>query len=63
MILILIEFIFKNRFPTKKALHLVRWMIVGYSVIILLHFVLGISINSEDFAFIKRTTGPYKFVY
>lgn len=61
--LILIRVLFKNRFPTKKALNLVRWIIIGYTFITLIHFIIGISIYPEDFAFTNRATGPYKFAY
>lgn len=61
--LILVKVIYKNRFPTKKALNIISWIIIGYSVITLVYFILGISLNSDNFAFTNRATGPYKFAY
>ena len=61
--LILVKLIYKNRFPTKKALNVIRWIIIGYTVITLVHFIVGISLNPDEFAFTNRATGPYKFAY
>jgi hypothetical protein len=61
--LILIRLIFKDRFPTKKALNLIRWIIIGYTIITLMYFIIGMLFYSEDYAFTNRATGPYKYAY
>lgn len=61
--LILIRLIFKDKYPTKKALNLIRWTIIGYTIVTLLYFLIGMSFYSEDFAFTNRATGPYKYMY
>lgn len=61
--LMLINLLFKNRFSTKKALNIIRWFIVVYTAITLLHFIIGIIFHPDDFAFVKRATGPYKVTY
>ena len=61
--LLIIRLIFKDRFNTKKALNIIRWIIIGYTIITLIYFIIGILYYSEDFAFTNRATGPYKYAY
>ncbi len=61
--LLLTRLIFKGRFQTKKALNIIRWIIIGYTIVTLIYFVIGISFYSEDYAFTNRATGPYKYAY
>jgi len=61
--LILVKLIFKSRFETKKALNLVRWFIIFYTIALIIYFLIGIILFPEKFAFIDRATGPYKVAY
>lgn len=63
LFLILTEYFFKNKYATKGALKIVRWIIIIYTIITLLHFLIGMSLFSQEFAFNKRATGPYKIAY
>lgn len=61
--LMLIAFLFRNKFKTKKALNVVRWIIIFYTAITLVYFIVGIAFAPEKFAFTNRATGPYWFAY
>lgn len=61
--LILVELIFKNRFETKKALNLIRWAIILYTIITLTITIFGIAIAPDDSTFVNRATEPYKIAY
>ncbi|WP_299436270.1 hypothetical protein [uncultured Aquimarina sp.] len=61
--LILIALVFKNRFKTKQALNLIRWSIVIYTAVSILHFIIGITLFPDEFAFINRATGLYWVIY
>lgn len=61
--IILIEGIFKNRFQTKQVLNLIRWFIISYTVMALIHFLIGIMLFPDKFEFFNRATGPYKITY
>lgn len=61
--LILVDIIFPNRFQPKRVLNVIRWIIIGYTVITLLHFIIGSILYAENFAFTNRATGPYKAAY
>ena len=63
LILMIVELIFKNRFETKKALNLIRWTIIIYSIVTFTFYLIGMTINPEEYAFINRATGPYAWVY
>ncbi len=57
------ELLFKKRFETKKALNLIRWFIILYTILSLLYFFIGIITMPEEFAFTQRAAGPYKITY
>lgn len=61
--LLLVELFFKNRFETKKALNLFRWIIIFYAIITWTYSLVGMAFYPEKFAFIDRATGPYKIAY
>ncbi len=61
--LMLVDVFFKERFETKKALNLFRWIIIIYSIISWAFYLIGIIVNPEEFAFTERATGPYKIAY
>ena len=61
--LIVIKFLFRNRFKTKKTLNIIRWIIITYTIVTIIHFFFQQTINPDNFALIFRITGPYKFAY
>lgn len=61
--LLLISLLFKNRSKTKKALNIIRWFIIGYSIITVSYYIIGIIFEPEKHAFMQRATGPYWFAY
>lgn len=61
--LILVEFLFKKRFETKKVLNLICKFIILYSIITWTYSLIGMIFYPEKFAFIQRATGPYKWSY
>ncbi|WP_394758540.1 hypothetical protein [Flavobacterium sp.] len=61
--IILIESIFKNRFKTKQVLNLVRWIIISYTIVSIIHYLIRIIVFSEESAFLNRATGPYWWAY
>lgn len=63
LILFLIEKVFKNKYPTQNALAIVKWIIISYTITTLTHFLVGISLYPDDYAFTNRATGPYKLYY
>ena len=61
--LIIIEFLFKKRFETKKVLNFICWLIILYSVVTWTYSLIGMIFYPEKFAFIERATGPYSWAY
>lgn len=61
--LLLIEFVFKNRFETKNVLNLIRWIIIIYTLITITALLIGIAIDPEEYTFFDRATGPYAWAY
>lgn len=61
--LLLIELIFKNRFKTKEALNLIRWIVIVYTIVTLLYYMYRLVITPEQSAFLDRATGPYRVAY
>lgn len=61
--LLFVELCFKNRFETKKILHLICWLIIVYAAITWAVTLIGMAFYPEEFAFINRATGPYKIAY
>ena len=61
--LILVEFFFQKRFETRKALNLIRWFIIFYTVITWTFYLIGMALNPEEYAFVSRATGRYKIAY
>ena len=61
--LIVIKFLFRNRFKTKKVLNIIRWIIISYTIITTIHFFLQQTMNPDEFEFIFHITGPYKIAY
>jgi len=57
--LYLVQLIFKDRFETKKALNIIRWFVIVYSL--LSATVTFLSVNT--YLFIDRATGPYLLAY
>ena len=63
LILMFVELIIKNRFETKKALNLVRWTIIIYTIVTFVFYLIGMVINPDKYAFINRANGPYAWAY
>ena len=61
--LIIVELIFKNRFETKKVLNVIRWTIIIYTIVTFIVYIIGMTINPDEYAFINRATGPYAWAY
>lgn len=63
LILILIEHFFKNRFKTKQVINLVRWFLITYFIIGIVHYIIGHLFFPEEFSFVNRATGPYFWTF
>lgn len=63
IIIWLIELVFKNRFETKRALNVIRWIVISYALLNLSYFLIGITLKPNEFAIVKRATGPYWWSY
>lgn len=59
----LVEFFFKNRFETRKALNLIRWTIIIYTLTTFTFYLIGMAMNKDEYALINRATGPYAWAY
>lgn len=63
LILILIEYFFKNRFKTKQVINLIRWFLISYFIIGIVHYIIGHLFFPEEFSFKNRATGPYRWAF
>lgn len=61
--LALLKLLFKNRFDIPKALNLIRWMIISYTILILISFLISFIFYSNESLFLSRSTGPYYLTY
>lgn len=61
--LMLVELIFKTRFETKKALSVIRWTIIIYTIVYIAYYLIVLVINPNEHNFVNRTTGPYAWAY
>ena len=61
--LAIINSFFNNRFATKKALNLIRWFVIGYSVNTVVLYIITFTTSTESFEFLNRATGFYKIAY
>lgn len=61
--LVLYKSIFKRDDIYTKSINFLRWIIVCYSVMGLLSYLLLLVFPNEDFALINRATGPYWWSY
>lgn len=61
--LIIIDYLFKCSAEAPKALNVIRWIIIGYSVLLIVNSSIGLMTLSNKTMFIARITGPYKFTY
>ncbi|UGS24559.1 hypothetical protein [Flavobacterium channae] len=55
--------IFKEKYHSRNALNIIGWIIIYYSVIILIRFVIEVIINYDNVAIYNRATGPYWWSY
>ena len=61
--LFLVNSIFQNRFETKKSLSLVRWIMVGYTLLTWIVTINGQAHPAPHVVFNERVTGQYRWVY
>lgn len=61
--LMFVELILKNRFETKKTLNLISWTIIVYTIINFIFYLTGMAINTDEYTFVNRATGPYAWAY
>lgn len=61
--LVAAEVFFKNRFETQKALQLICWIIISYTLVTFAFYLVSMFINPEEHAFVTRATGPYAWAY
>lgn len=59
----LVHLFFKNRFQTKKALNVISWIILTYTIVMIIYSIIGIIFYYNEFAFVNRATGPYKLFF
>ena len=58
-----INSIFKEKFHSRKILNVVGWIIIFYSLTILIRFLIEVFVNYENVAIYNRATGPYWWSY
>ncbi len=63
MTLIMVDLVFKNKFETKKALNIFRWIIIIYSIITWTITIIEVIRNPTDSVYINRAVGPYSYIY
>lgn len=63
LVLMLIDFVFKNKAKAKAALNIIRWFVIGYSLVTVTVYLFGMILRPEEYAFVNRATGPYWFAY
>ena len=61
--LMLLNLIFKDKVMVQKALNIIRWFIIAYSIITVAHYLIRMIFHPEGYAFTNRATGPYWFAY
>ncbi|MDB4835327.1 hypothetical protein OAH12_01950 [Cyclobacteriaceae bacterium] len=63
--LVFIRLIFNDRFETKKALNIYRWLIIAYTIFSAIPFLVGITIldTSHQYHPINGISGPFFFTY
>ncbi len=57
--LMLIGFLFKDKFPTREALNLLRWIIISYAALVLLHLTIRALFNQFEFGTITIQAKAY----
>ncbi len=67
-VLVIIPFLyfFKNKIDTYYALQILRWIILTYTALVLIRFVIAVLLLSGDespVVFINRAFGPYWWAY
>jgi len=65
MILTLLTFqlFFKDKLKFKKAYRIIKWIIIGYAIVNLIYFLIGITVYPDQSAFLNRATGKYWLNY
>jgi len=53
----------KNKLDTHHPLIIIKWILIGYAVLILFDYLLIIVFTADSAAFISRATGPYWWAF
>jgi hypothetical protein len=61
--LLLIQLFFKDKFQIKKSYEVIKWVLLTYTVVNLIYFLLLLIVTPEESAFLNRATGKYMFAY
>ncbi len=61
--LLLIRFLFVKRIEIKPALNIIKWIILTYTILGLLSYLIEILFIDDQSAFLNRATGRYWYAY
>ena len=61
--LLSVQLFTKNKLKFKKMYLIIKWIIIGYLVVNLIYFLIGIIIYQDQSAFFNRVTGKYRLNY
>lgn len=65
MILTLVTFqlLFKVKWQFKKTYQIIKWIIIVYAVVCIIHFLIGVTVHPDQSSFLHRATGRYWLTY
>jgi len=67
LVIIFCRKVFKKKFDTQNAISIIRWLMICYSILILVYFLLLILLPPTSNIFfssiLDRATGPYSFAF
>jgi hypothetical protein len=67
LVIIFCRKIFKKEFDTQNAIGIIRWVMIFYSILIFVHFLLLVLLPPSSKIFFlsiqERATGPYSFAF
>ena len=61
--LLILRLLFKDRLRFKKAYRVIKWIIIGYAIINLVYFLIGLIVYPEQSAFLNQVTERYWLNY
>ncbi|UOR30056.1 hypothetical protein GSB9_03380 [Flavobacteriaceae bacterium GSB9] len=61
--LLILQLLFKDRLQFKKAYRIIKWIIIGYAIVNLIYFLIGLIVYPDQSAFLNRATGKYWLSY